>query len=219
MISLVATLILVWCAVIVTFAPLLRWRITPRQLQRNQRRSFVALLLLTCGVVAVNTWGGMSEIAILLVGAMLALLATSGYVAFLRKPSERDVVVNYAMDRGHCGQCGYDLTGNVSGACPECGWQIPRSELKWERQWELVWFRPWRISYLHNWRTSLLCCALGTLYFAALVPTAWFGMRDWWDALMFSIVVGMAAAYFMIHAVRIIDYARRQRDAERQEGT
>ncbi len=22
---------------------------------------------------------------------------------------------------GHCHRCGYDLTGNVSGACPECG--------------------------------------------------------------------------------------------------
>jgi hypothetical protein len=23
--------------------------------------------------------------------------------------------------RGHCPRCGYDLTGNVSGVCPECG--------------------------------------------------------------------------------------------------
>ena len=22
---------------------------------------------------------------------------------------------------GHCPHCGYDLTGNVSGKCPECG--------------------------------------------------------------------------------------------------
>jgi hypothetical protein len=22
---------------------------------------------------------------------------------------------------GHCQKCGYNLTGNVSGACPECG--------------------------------------------------------------------------------------------------
>jgi hypothetical protein len=22
---------------------------------------------------------------------------------------------------GHCGNCDYDLTGNVSGTCPECG--------------------------------------------------------------------------------------------------
>jgi hypothetical protein len=25
---------------------------------------------------------------------------------------------------GHCGECGYNLTGNVSGRCPECGTAI-----------------------------------------------------------------------------------------------
>jgi len=25
----------------------------------------------------------------------------------------------------NCGQCGYNLTGNVSGICPECGWALP----------------------------------------------------------------------------------------------
>ncbi len=28
---------------------------------------------------------------------------------------------------GCCAQCGYNLTGNVSGICPECGTLIPRS--------------------------------------------------------------------------------------------
>ena len=27
---------------------------------------------------------------------------------------------------GHCPGCGYNLTGNVSGACPECGAAVPR---------------------------------------------------------------------------------------------
>ena len=38
---------------------------------------------------------------------------------------------------GHCQRCGYDLTGNVSGVCPECGEGImgknrsgPRSEVQ-----------------------------------------------------------------------------------------
>jgi hypothetical protein len=26
--------------------------------------------------------------------------------------------------RGHCQRCGYDLTGNVSGVCPECGEKV-----------------------------------------------------------------------------------------------
>ena len=25
--------------------------------------------------------------------------------------------------RGHCIKCGYDLRGDFSGGCPECGWQ------------------------------------------------------------------------------------------------
>jgi hypothetical protein len=27
---------------------------------------------------------------------------------------------------GHCRKCDYDLTGNESGQCPECGWPAPR---------------------------------------------------------------------------------------------
>ena len=26
--------------------------------------------------------------------------------------------------KGHCAQCGYDLTGNLSGTCPECGKRV-----------------------------------------------------------------------------------------------
>ena len=29
---------------------------------------------------------------------------------------------------GHCQKCGYDLTGNVSGVCPECGTEVARRD-------------------------------------------------------------------------------------------
>jgi len=29
---------------------------------------------------------------------------------------------------GHCRKCGYDLTGNVSGICPECGTVVPKAD-------------------------------------------------------------------------------------------
>jgi hypothetical protein len=29
---------------------------------------------------------------------------------------------------GHCPNCGYDLTGNVSGVCPECGEKVTLRE-------------------------------------------------------------------------------------------
>ncbi len=28
-------------------------------------------------------------------------------------------------DPRFCGRCGYDLTGNVTGICSECGWRLP----------------------------------------------------------------------------------------------
>jgi rubrerythrin len=37
------------------------------------------------------------------------------------------IVLSWWWDRrsktrfGHCQKCGYNLTGNVSGVCPECG--------------------------------------------------------------------------------------------------
>jgi hypothetical protein len=36
------------------------------------------------------------------------------FTAFARRRARR-------ASEGHCRRCGYDLTGNVSGVCPECG--------------------------------------------------------------------------------------------------
>jgi hypothetical protein len=33
--------------------------------------------------------------------------------------------LNRRSEPGHCLHCGYDLTGNVSGICPECGVAVP----------------------------------------------------------------------------------------------
>lgn len=35
------------------------------------------------------------------------------------------IYFKYPKRRNHCGQCGYNLTGNVSGVCPECGTKCP----------------------------------------------------------------------------------------------
>jgi len=29
------------------------------------------------------------------------------------------------LPEGYCQKCGYNLTGNVSGKCPECGLDVP----------------------------------------------------------------------------------------------
>ncbi len=34
------------------------------------------------------------------------------------------VVVWYWGEPAKCRECGYNLTGNASGRCPECGWEL-----------------------------------------------------------------------------------------------
>lgn len=56
------------------------------------------------------------EVAIMplwmIAGALMAWPAIAVFVAWLKRRM---------LDTGLCGSCGYDLTGNVSGTCPECG--------------------------------------------------------------------------------------------------
>lgn len=50
---------------------------------------------------------------------VVALMATSGAAAWT------DRLLKRALTRAsRCSTCGYDLTGNVSGRCPECGTEI-----------------------------------------------------------------------------------------------
>jgi predicted amidophosphoribosyltransferase len=52
---------------------------------------------------------------------MLAiLLAVYPGVCFIRGPCRR----RHRRRKGLCIHCGYNLTGNVSGVCPECGERV-----------------------------------------------------------------------------------------------
>ena len=48
---------------------------------------------------------------------LVAVLAIYPTIAFIRGPLRR----HRRRKRGLCVQCGYNLAGNVSGVCPECG--------------------------------------------------------------------------------------------------
>lgn len=37
-------------------------------------------------------------------------------------------------DFDECAQCGYNLKGNVSGRCSECGWRLPRRYRAYRRK-------------------------------------------------------------------------------------
>jgi hypothetical protein len=49
---------------------------------------------------------------------LLALLVLA--LLLIRRPPARS-----RFPLGHCQICGYDLTGNESGTCPECGAEVP----------------------------------------------------------------------------------------------
>jgi hypothetical protein len=53
-----------------------------------------------------------------------AVLAAYPAIAFIRGPARRW----RRRKRGLCVKCAYDLTGNVSGVCPECGKPIDDEE-------------------------------------------------------------------------------------------
>lgn len=65
------------------------------------------------------SWRGGRIMANLPLGALLVVLFVPTIV--LARPDRRAWV-------GHCKRCAYDLTGNVSGVCPECGTKCENAE-------------------------------------------------------------------------------------------
>ncbi len=55
-------------------------------------------------------------------GTTTVVLATYPIIAFIRGPLRR----LRRQRRGFCPTCRYDLTGNESGTCPECGERVAR---------------------------------------------------------------------------------------------
>ena len=52
------------------------------------------------------------------------LFAAYPMIALIRSPARRR---QRRRGRGLCIECGYDLTGNMSGVCPECGTKIEKA--------------------------------------------------------------------------------------------
>ncbi|MFN3167511.1 MAG: hypothetical protein ACE37H_10655 [Phycisphaeraceae bacterium] len=59
-------------------------------------------------------------ITLALLGAVTGAIA--GWWLILRAPEEW---IGHRHDTRVCAKCGYDLTANQSGTCPECGKEIP----------------------------------------------------------------------------------------------
>lgn len=166
----------------------------------------------------------------LIVAAMFALLVvldvTSKHVSYMtfatggfglmmlllelfRRPerfSDAEAAANYAADRQHCGQCEYDLTGNQSGICPECGWRIP-SQVPSSVNYELgaMWWRPWRIERLESWRRTFW----ETVLFAAMFAGAAVFVNYAGNPLG-GIVLGLLGLACLVNVGRVFAYGRRR---------
>jgi hypothetical protein len=62
-------------------------------------------------------------------GESLVLPAGAGFIVFAGSLVVGACVwlTSHRLKVGHCECCGYDLTGNVSGVCPECGTPVPQT--------------------------------------------------------------------------------------------
>jgi hypothetical protein len=99
----------------------------------DDRRKYARLSLLAgmgfcatmgCQAFFVYLHGGKSR-ASLIAMSLFALALVMGIVGLWNINTDRYFRKLYDHDPSFCGRCGYDLTSNVSGVCPECGWRLP----------------------------------------------------------------------------------------------
>jgi hypothetical protein len=72
--------------------------------------------------------GWESAVAISLAyGLPVGIIAVAAYAWVTRRlgpRAVREIPCPRCGYVGHCKNCGYDLTGNISGVCPECGGKV-----------------------------------------------------------------------------------------------
>lgn len=116
---------------------------SPRQRYRYGRYVVFTSLVICLGIGAIyipwalqqddfmteSGWPNLREYFLILIppvgvlGALMLLLNRFPHHGY----DEVEYRQNYSHDPSRCGKCGYNLTGNASGVCPECGWKLTRS--------------------------------------------------------------------------------------------
>jgi hypothetical protein len=214
-----------------------RGLLTPVE-RRKRLRRYAVLFAAGVGVLAIsqiirdvlaNSLGWHTAgLPVVLLASILMLLLHPAY----RKPTEKDVERHFGQNPRHCGQCDYDLTGNVSGVCPECGWLIPAAPVRVEDPNWWCWWRKWDIEYLERWRTTCLLHMLMVLSSFGLAAVIMFSYtllkpiliidprtglmmfhRPWFVyilpvAALAMVVVGLQMA---VNAVRVVVYGLRKK--------
>ena len=83
--------------------------------------AFVVLVIVTSvTTIGASILSRQDDIFIAPIIAIVALLTTTVYLA--------KTLPDKLVPEGCCANCGYNLTGNVSGVCPECGLSISETD-------------------------------------------------------------------------------------------
>jgi hypothetical protein len=210
-----------------------RGLLTPFQ-QRQRFRRFAIFLATGMGMLA--TLQATRDLMIyhlglhniLQAGLFLASIVMLMVHPSYRKPNEKDADRHFGQNPRHCGRCDYDLTGNVSGVCPECGWTIPSTPMRVEDPHWQWWWRQWRIDYLEHWRAKCAIFLAGALTMPGLAAVLvfmllkltrnpLFGQPPYANPLLVILpliavaVAGCSSVHLAITVLRIGSYGLRQR--------
>lgn len=79
---------------------------------------YLTIMIIPCMIATYLT--GLSGGILFAIGAAELTFLAGGVVGKLYLPEW--------FEEGKCRKCGYDLTGNVSGTCPECGTRVDTAE-------------------------------------------------------------------------------------------
>ena len=85
--------------------------------------NFLIALSVAPSLVAIYLWAEGREALVL---SLLVLALFVGWVSHLAIRARRAYLPMRRRWDVECVSCGYDLTGNVSGVCPECGTPVGR---------------------------------------------------------------------------------------------
>ncbi|HOQ84328.1 MAG TPA: hypothetical protein PLQ89_01300 [Phycisphaerae bacterium] len=178
---------------------------TPRAAKKQQKYKIALFcLLLLHNVFSLSLGNPPSALIIvnlLLLGGGLLWLVYN----LSRPPREAEARANYRARPDLCGCCDYDLTGNTSGVCPECGWKLNNDLLPMDSPRWAIWWRGWRIESLENWRRTLVLCVAWMLGFVVVSVIFFWRLGLLWPLAGMTAFV---AVHFALNAVRVWQYGR-----------
>lgn len=164
-----------------------------------------------------STWMAGAALAVFAVwnsGIEPLIIAVALFVVsplqYLRPYIPSEMLRNYIHEPSLCGRCEYNLTGNVSGICPECGWRIPKDvkEIALQDYWWQQWWKWWPVDHLDS--PGALLAAQVAASIAAVAATLLCAIYDRW---IFSAVFIAFGVHCSVNAVRVWQYCRRNRPA------